>query len=206
QGASPSFSGKPRRDGSPPPQRGIQDAALHPGRGVDTKGLSSGWAAAERQGVERPPGAPGSRSLTGGGRTSRSSNRPRPRAGGVRASEARPVAKLPGVRRQVLLRALAPSAVVREQAMSQTKTLVRIGCLLAAVVAWNLLSPVMDAGAQPVKVGQKWEYATLAYEEPIGPDYGSIATWTTGKKILGAKWEKESQPHPFSKLNKDLGG
>jgi hypothetical protein len=90
--------------------------------------------------------------------------------------------------------------------MNQTKTLVLIGCLLAAVVAWNRLPPVTNAGAQPAKVGQKWEYATLSYEAPIGPDYGSIATWTTGKKTLGARWEKEAQPHPFSKLNKDLGG
>ena len=90
--------------------------------------------------------------------------------------------------------------------MRQTKTLVLIGCLFATVVAWHLLSPVMNAGAQPAKVGQKWEYATLSYEEPIGGNYGSIATWTTGKKILGARQEKEAQPHPFSKLNNDLGG
>ena len=90
--------------------------------------------------------------------------------------------------------------------MTQRKTLALIGCLFAAVVAWNLLFPVMKAGAQPVKVGQKWQYGTLAYEEPIGPDYGSITTWTTGKKILGARQEKEAQPHPFSKLNNDLGG
>src|SRR5207249_23645 len=56
----------------------------------------------------------------------------------------------------------------------------------------------------PPKTGLKWEYATLSYDEPI-TDYGSIATWTTRKKILGARWEKD-QPHPFDKLNKDLGG
>ena len=90
--------------------------------------------------------------------------------------------------------------------MNRTKTLVVIGCLLTAALAWNLLSPEMNAGAQPARIVQKWEYATLSSDEPIGPDYGSIATWTTGKKILGARWEKEAELHPFSKLNKDLGG
>jgi hypothetical protein len=94
----------------------------------------------------------------------------------------------------------------REQAVTQKKTLVLICCLFAVVVAWNLLSPVRNASAQPVKVGQKWAYATLSYEDPIGPEFGSIATWITGKKILGARWKKEAQTHPFSKINKDLGG
>jgi hypothetical protein len=90
--------------------------------------------------------------------------------------------------------------------MNRTKTFSLIGCFLAPVLVWVFLTPLMNARAQQVKLVQRWQYATLAFEEPIGPDYGSIATWTTGKKILGAKWEKESQPHPFSKLNKDLGG
>jgi hypothetical protein len=90
--------------------------------------------------------------------------------------------------------------------MTQTKALLVIGCLSAAVVvAAQHLSPAASAAKEPPWAAQKWAYATLFYDEPIGPDYGSIATWTTGKKILGARWEKD-KAHPFSKLNKDLGG
>jgi hypothetical protein len=88
--------------------------------------------------------------------------------------------------------------------MTQMKTLALIGCLFAGVVAWNLLSPLMNACAQAFKVGQKWEYAVLFYHDDR--DFGSYATWTTGKKNLGAQRKKEEEPPPFSKLFKDLGG
>ena len=88
--------------------------------------------------------------------------------------------------------------------MTQAKTRILIGCLFAAVVAWHLLSPVRNAAAQPPKVGQKWEYATLEYDEPIA-EVGSRVIWTTGKKLLGGKSEKFNL-ECVSKLNKDLGG
>jgi hypothetical protein len=86
--------------------------------------------------------------------------------------------------------------------MTRTKTLVPIGRLFAAVVAWYLLFPVMHADAQPAKIRQKWEYATLSAVY----DAQSIATWDTGKTTLKAEYDNAAQLHPFSKLNKNLGG
>jgi hypothetical protein len=89
--------------------------------------------------------------------------------------------------------------------MTQTRTLLMIGCFVAALVAGHFLSPRRDASAQAPRGGPKWEYATLSYDD-LSTDWGSVATWTTGKKNLGAMREKEQPQHPLSKLNKDLGG
>jgi len=88
--------------------------------------------------------------------------------------------------------------------MLQRNTLVLIGCLISVLAAWNLLSPVQNAHAQPPKAGPKWEYGTLEYYEPTA-GIGSHVIWTTGKKIMGAKSEKFLL-ECVSKLNKDLGG
>jgi hypothetical protein len=86
--------------------------------------------------------------------------------------------------------------------MTLTKTLVVIGSLVAATVAWNLLSTARNAGAQPAKGTQKWEYATLfEFYTPDPATYRLI--WRTGKKRVEV--ETKTIPEGISKLNKALG-
>ena len=89
--------------------------------------------------------------------------------------------------------------------MPHSKTL--IACMFSALfLTANLLSPASKAAAQPPKVTQKWEYATLSYQEAVnGGAVGSSLSWRTGKKTYHAGFE-DGQPLPFVKLNKELGG
>ncbi len=87
--------------------------------------------------------------------------------------------------------------------MTVTKTLIVIGCLFVAPVAWNLLPTGMHAGAQPPKGRQKWEYGTLTQVFPKAqPSYR--ITWRTGKKRLVA--ESKTALEGVSKVYKGLAG
>ena len=87
--------------------------------------------------------------------------------------------------------------------MTRTKTLVVIGCLVAAAAAWHLLSTARRAGAQPPRGRQKWEYATLIQVFPKAqPAYRGI--WRTGKKRLVA--ETRDIFEGVSRIYKDLAG
>jgi hypothetical protein len=72
-------------------------------------------------------------------------------------------------------------------------------CLLCLAALSMAPSP---AAAQ---VKAKWQYAVLSFEESASRDYGSVARWTAGSKILAVTWGRD-QPHPFMSLNKQLGG
>jgi hypothetical protein len=87
--------------------------------------------------------------------------------------------------------------------MPQSKT--SMACMFSALfLTANLLSSATQAAAQPPKVAQKWEYATLSYQEAVnGGAVGSSLSWRTGKKTYHAGFE-EGKPLPFAKLNKEL--
>jgi hypothetical protein len=87
--------------------------------------------------------------------------------------------------------------------MTQTKTLFVIGCLFAVAVAWHLLPTRIQAGAEPPKGRQKWEYATLIEANPPAPASYSLI-WRTGKTRLVAQ-SKDPQV-ALSALIKELGG
>src|SRR5262245_25031299 len=59
-----------------------------------------------------------------------------------------------------------------EPAMIRRNSVLVIGCLGAvALMAGNRLSSLRQASAQPPRAAPKWEYGTLSYDEPIGPEY-----------------------------------
>jgi hypothetical protein len=75
---------------------------------------------------------------------------------------------------------------------------------MTAALTGGLWWSALRAEAQPPKVGQKWEYASLEYEEPAS-EVGSRILWTSGKKVHGGRSEKFLL-ECVSKLNKELGG
>ena len=88
--------------------------------------------------------------------------------------------------------------------MTYGKTL--IACMFTAVfLTVSLHSPATKAAAQLPKVEQKWEYATLSYQELVNGAVGISLSWRTGKKTFHAGFQMD-QPSPFAKLNKELGG
>jgi len=89
--------------------------------------------------------------------------------------------------------------------MIHSKTL--IACMFAIVIVTaDSPCPECNAAAQAPKGAQKWEYATLTYQEPVGGGvFGTLLSWRTGKKTFQADFQKD-QPTPFARLYKELGG
>src|SRR5262245_60946778 len=85
--------------------------------------------------------------------------------------------------------------------MTQTKSFMMIGCLLAAGATWLLFRDAVHA--EPSRGMPKWEYASLIETLPPAQTPYSLV-WRTSKKRLVI--ESKTIPDGLSRLNMALGG